>query len=135
MDLLLPPVRAGQPGAFYTVVCAVSGVGILDLRPERTMSVTAASDRGVAGLLKDAERGEDIIVERHGRAVAAVVSVERFAEINNLRADLTAAALILARELTDTGRRTDLDDAIAAFGFDRAELESELDADITAGRE
>ena len=46
-----------------------------------------------------------------------------------------AASLVLARELTDAGNRTDLDDAIAAFGFDRAELEAELDADIAAGRE
>lgn len=110
-------------------------MSILEFHPERTLSVTAASGRGVAGLVKDAERGEDIIVERHGRAVAAVISVEHFAELNTLRADLTAAALVLARELTDTGHRTDLDDAIAAFGFDRAELEAELDADVAADRE
>ncbi len=102
-------------------------------RPERTLSVTAASGRGVAGLLKDAERGEDIIVERHGRAVAAVISIKHFDELNVLRDDLTAAALVLAREITDTGDRTDLDDAIAAFGFDRAQLEAELVADIAAG--
>lgn len=108
---------------------------IADLHPERHMSVTAASGRGVAGLVKDAEGGEDIIVERHGRAVAAVISVDHFTELHTMRADLTAAALVLARELTDSGRRTDLDDAISAFGFDRAELEAELDADIAAGRE
>lgn len=102
---------------------------------ERTLSVTAATGRGVAGLVKDAERGEDIIVERHGRAVAAVISVDHFDELHRLRADLTAAALVLARELTDTGQRTDLDHAIAGLGFDRAELEAELDADIAAGRE
>lgn len=106
-----------------------------DVHPERTLSVTAATGRGVAGLVKDAERGEDIVVERHGRAVAAVISVEHFEELNRVRADLTAAALVLARELTDSGDRTDLNDAIAAFGFDRAELEAELDADIAAGRE
>lgn len=106
-----------------------------DVHPERTLSVTAATGRGVAGLVKDAERGEDIIVERHGRAVAAVISVEHFDELQRVRADLTAAALVLARELTDTGNRTDLNDAIATFGFDRAELEAELDADIAAGRE
>jgi len=106
-----------------------------DVHPERTLSVTAATGRGVAGLVKDAERGEDIIVERHGRAVAAVISVEHFDELHRVRADLTAAALVLARELTDTGNRTDLNDAIATFGFDRAELEAELEADITAGRE
>lgn len=106
-----------------------------DLHPERTLSVTAATGRGVAGLVKDAERGEEIIVERHGRAVAAVISMEHFDELNRVRADLTAAALVLARELTDTGNRVDLNHAIAAFGFDRADLEAELDADIAAGRE
>ncbi|MGL5864815.1 MAG: type II toxin-antitoxin system prevent-host-death family antitoxin [Dermatophilaceae bacterium] len=102
---------------------------------ERQISVTAATARGVAGLVKDAERGEDIIVERHGRAVAAVVSMEHFDELHRLRADLVAASLILARELSDTGNRTDLDDAIVALGFDRAELEAELTADIAADRE
>lgn len=106
-----------------------------DAHPERTLSVTEATGRGVAGLVKDAERGEDIIVERHGRAVAAVISVEHLDELHRVRADLTAAALLLARELTDTGNRTDLSDAIAAFGFDRAELAAELAADIAAGRE
>lgn len=106
-----------------------------DLHPERTLSVTAATGRGVAGLVKDAERGEDTIVERHGRAVAAIIAVEQFDELQRVRADLTAAALVLAREFTDTGDRVDLNDAITAFGFDRAELESELDADIAAGRE
>lgn len=121
---------------FWRVFYTVSGMTIFaDVHPERTLSVTAATGRGVAGLVKDAERGEDIIVERHGRAVAAVISVEHFEELHRLRTDLTAAALVLARELTDTGDRTDLNDAIAAFGFDRAELEAELDADIAAGRE
>lgn len=107
----------------------------VDLRPERTLSVTAATGRGVAGLVKDAERGEDIIVERHGRAVAAVISVKHLDELQRIRADLTAASLVLARELSDTGHRTELDEAIAVFGFDRAELEAELDADVAAGRE
>lgn len=103
-------------------------------RVERTLSVTAASSRGVAGLVKDAERGEDIVVQRHGRPVAAVISVDQLDELNRLRGDLLAASLILARQLSDSGNRTDLDDAIATLGFDRAELEAELDADVAAGR-
>jgi prevent-host-death family protein len=106
-----------------------------DAQSERSLSVTAATGRGVAGLVKDAERGEDFIVVRHGRAVAAVISVSHFDELRRVRADLTAATLVLARELSDTGNRTDLNAAIAALGFDRAELESEFDADIAAGRE
>jgi prevent-host-death family protein len=120
---------------FYTVFCTVWVMTIFaDAHTERTLSVTAASGRGVAGLVKDAEHGDDIIVERHGRAVAAVVSIDHLDEIRRVRADLTAAALVLSRELADTGNRTDLNDAIAAFGFDRSELEAELAADLAAGR-
>ena len=108
---------------------------LVDRHPERTLSVTAATSRGVAGLVKDAEYGEETIVERHGRAVAAVISMEHLDELHRVRADLVTASLVLARELFDTGIRTELDDAIAAFGFDRTELESEFDADIAAGRE
>lgn len=106
-----------------------------DIHAERTLSVTAATGRGVAGLVKDAEHGEDIIVERHGRAVAAVISIDHLDKLRRVRSDLTAASLVLARELSDTGNRTDLDDALAAFGMNRAELEAELDADLAAGRE
>jgi len=104
-------------------------------RPERTVSVSAATGRGVAGLVKDAEHGEDVIIERHGRPVAAVVSIEHFDEIQDIRADLNSAALVLARELSDPGDRSSLDQAIESFGFDRAKLEAELDADLSAGRE
>jgi prevent-host-death family protein len=106
-----------------------------DAHPERILSVTEAAGRGVAGLVKDAEHGEDIIVERHGHPVAAVVSVDHLDELRRLRSDLAGAALVLARELTDTGHRTNLDDAIAAFGLDRTELEAELADDLAAGRE
>lgn len=121
---------------FCAVFCIVFGMAIFaDVYPELTLSVTAATGRGVAGLVKDAERGEDIIVERHGRAVAAIISVEHFDELHRVRVDLAAAALVLAREFTDTGNRVALNDVITAFGFDRAELEAELDADIAAGHE
>jgi len=99
---------------------------------EHSMSVSAANERGVSRLLRDAEDGRDVIVERHGRPVAAIVGIRRFAELIELEADLRSAALVLTRTMTDTGARTDLDAVIAAFGFDRVELESELDADLAA---
>jgi hypothetical protein len=49
--------------------------------------------------------------------------------------DLRDIALSLTRAATDSGAGVGLDEAIAAFGFDRAELEAELDADLAAGRE
>src|SRR3954454_22259552 len=98
------------------------------------VSVTEAAKCGVPRLVKDVELGEDIVVERHSKAVAAVVSMRHLGELRRLEADLREAALLLSRAATDTGHRTDLDEALNAFGFDRAELEAELDADLAAGR-
>jgi antitoxin (DNA-binding transcriptional repressor) of toxin-antitoxin stability system len=99
-----------------------------------TVSVTEASERGVSAIVRAAGEGHDIVVERHGKAIAAVVGMRRLGELAELEADLRSAALVLTRLATDDGRRTDLDDVIAALGFDRAELEAELDADLAAGR-
>ena len=101
----------------------------------RTVSVTAATTRGVAGLIKDAEAGQAVIVSRHGKPVAAVVSTRHLDAIRHLEADLRDTALVLIRVATDTGVRGNLDDTITALGFNRADLEAELDADLAAGRE
>jgi prevent-host-death family protein len=101
---------------------------------ERSMSVTAASERGVSGLLKVAESGTDIVVERHGHPVAAIVSMRHLNELAALEADLRSAALVLARAATDDGQRTDLDGIITTLGFNRSELETELDAELAAER-
>lgn len=74
------------------------------------------------------------MVERHGKAVAAVVSMRHLEEIRELESDLRDAVLLLARAATDTGRRTDVDSAIRSLGLDRGELESELAADLAADR-
>lgn len=97
--------------------------------------MTDAAARGVAGLIKDAEAGADIIVSRRGKPVAAVISTKQLEQLRSLEGDLRDAAMVIIRAATDTGRRSSLDDAIAAFGFSRAELEAELDADLAAGRE
>lgn len=98
------------------------------LHDRHQMSVSDATRRGVSGLLADAESGQDIIVARHAKPVAAVVSMQRFGELQALEEDLRDLALVLTRVATDTGRRTSLDDALAAFGTTRAELE-DLDDD------
>jgi prevent-host-death family protein len=109
-------------------------MSMLDI-PTRVLSVTEASSRGVAGLLKDSEHGADTVVERHGRPVAAVVSIQHFSELRELEQDLRSAALVLSRAATDNGRRTGLDDVIAAFGFTRGELQQERRDEAVAGRE
>ena len=100
----------------------------------RHVSVTEAAGRGVAGLVREASTG-DVVVTRHGRPVAAVVSTRRLEELHHLEEQLRDAALALLRAATDSGVRTSLDVAIAEFGFDRDELEAELDADLAAGQE
>lgn len=94
------------------------------------LSVTEAAAKGVPALLRQAERGEGVVVARRGVPVACLVSMDRLREMDDLEADLRDTALVLARMLGDTGTRLELDDAITALGFDRSDLERELAAQI-----
>jgi prevent-host-death family protein len=93
----------------------------------RELSVTEATQRGVAGLVADAEDGSDLVVTRRNRPVAAVVSMARLAELERAAADLRDLALVLARAVTDKGRRTSLDDVLEAFGHTRESLDGLAD--------
>lgn len=98
----------------------------------QTLTVTAASSIGVSGLLRRAEAGGDIVVERHGEAVAAVIGMDRLNQIRDIEADLRTAALVLTRVATDNGNRTSLDEIIARFGLTRDELVADLALDPDA---
>jgi prevent-host-death family protein len=86
------------------------------------LSVTEATQRGVAGLVADAERGADIVVTRRNQPVAVVLSMQRLAELDQVADDLRDLALVIARSVTDSGQRTSLDDVLAAFGHTRESL-------------
>lgn len=94
------------------------------LREPHQLSVTEAAQRGVAGLVSEAEQGSDVIVTRRQQPVVAVVSMRRLDEIDEAVADLRDLALVLARTATDSGRRTTFDDVLAAFGHTRESLEA-----------
>lgn len=98
-----------------------------------SITVTEASRLGVSDLVRRASQGHDIVVEKHGTPLAAVVGLARFAELEELEADLRSAALVLSRLATDSGVRIGLDEVIDSLGFNRADLEAELDADLRAG--
>jgi prevent-host-death family protein len=98
------------------------------LHNPRELTVTEAAQRGVAGLVADAERGSDLVVTRRHHPVAAVVGIARIAELEEAAADLRDLALVLARAATDTGRRTSLDEVLAAFGHTRESLDALPDA-------
>jgi antitoxin (DNA-binding transcriptional repressor) of toxin-antitoxin stability system len=86
------------------------------------VTVTEATQRGVAGLVADAERGADLVVTRHRQPVAVVVGMRRFAELERAEADIRDLALVLARAVTDSGRRTSFGDVLAAFGHTEESL-------------
>lgn len=98
------------------------------------LTITEASRAGISALVASAEAGNDIPLSRHGKVVAEVVSAEEICSLRRDRDTLRDAALVMARFATDTGIRTDLDQAMESFGFTRAELEAEIAADIAAGR-
>jgi prevent-host-death family protein len=79
------------------------------------LSVTEAGRRGVARLVADAAHGDEVVVQRHGTPVAAVVGIERLRELEALRDDVRDLALALARQADDDQHRTSLGDAIQAF--------------------
>lgn len=99
-----------------------------------SMTITQAARAGVSAIVASAEEGHDVALSRHGKVVAEVVSAEEIASLRHDRETLRDAALAMARFATDSGVRTDLDNAMEAFGFTREELEAELAADIAAGR-
>ncbi|MEV7229401.1 hypothetical protein AB0M79_20595 [Polymorphospora sp. NPDC051019] len=92
------------------------------LHEPHELSVTEAAQRGVAGLVADAEGGSDVVVTRRQRPVAAVVGIQRLTEIENTLSDLNDLALVLARAATDSGRRTSFDDVLSAYGHTRESL-------------
>ena len=110
------------------------GMSLPSFSRSPSIPVSEASRRGIAGLIKDAEAGEDVVLARHGRPVAAVVSARQLDRLRALEGELRDAALVIVRAATDTGIRASLDQAMEAFGLDRAELEAELDADLAPRR-
>lgn len=86
---------------------------------DESLSVTEASRRGVARLVADAAHGTEVVIERHGVPLAAVVGHERYLELVQLRADLRDLALVVGRAADDDGTRHALDDVVAAFGAAR----------------
>ena len=80
-----------------------------------SVSVTEAGRRGIARLVADAAHGDEVVVERHGNAVAAVVGIERLRELEALCDDVRDLALALARTADDDRHRTGLAEAMEAY--------------------
>ena len=89
------------------------------------ISISEATRRGVSRLASDAASGREQILLRNNKPVAAVVGMDRLAELDELHRleeDLLDVTLATVRMLTDEGKRHSLDDVLEHFGYTRADL-------------
>jgi prevent-host-death family protein len=95
------------------------------IETEDLISISDANKLGVSALVREAEEGRDRIVLRNNKAVAVVMSVERFERLQQLQDDLIDITLATSRMMTTSEHRHTLDDVLEHFGYSREEL-SEL---------
>jgi prevent-host-death family protein len=91
------------------------------------VSISDANRLGVSALIRQAEAGRDQVLVRNSRPVAAVVSMGRLEEIQQLEEDLADVSLLAARMLFAGVQRHSLDDVLARFGYTRDQLRSSPD--------
>lgn len=86
------------------------------------ISISEANRLGVSGLVKAAEAGRERVVLRNNKPVAAIVSVRRLEQLQQLEDDMVDISLAAARMLTADTRRSPLDEVLDRFGASREQL-------------
>jgi antitoxin (DNA-binding transcriptional repressor) of toxin-antitoxin stability system len=86
------------------------------------ISITDANRKGISSLARDAEAGREQVLLRNNRPVAAIVSMRRLEELQQLEEDLLDVTLVAARMLTTAPARHSLDEILSQFGYSRDEL-------------
>lgn len=86
------------------------------------ISISDASKLGISAIIRAAEAGREQVVLRNNKPVAAIVSIHRLDELEQLQDDLLDVALTTARMLTAGPERHDLDAVLAQFGYTRDQL-------------
>jgi prevent-host-death family protein len=86
------------------------------------ISISDANKLGVSALVREAEAGQERIVLRNNKPVAAVVSMKRLEQLQQLEEDILDVSLGAARMLTTGPRRHALDEVLAQFGYTREQL-------------
>lgn len=86
------------------------------------LSISDASKLGVSALIREAEAGRERVLLRNNKPVAAVVSMQRLEELEQLEEDLLDFSLAAARMLTTGADRHSLDEILAQFGYTREQL-------------
>lgn len=91
---------------------------------ENLISVTDAGKLGISALVREAAEGHERVLVRNNKAVAVVMSMERFEQLQQLQDDLIDITLAAARVLTAGTKRYSLDEVLEQFGYTREELAS-----------
>ena len=86
------------------------------------LSITDANRLGISQLVHRAEQGLEPVLLRNNKPVAAVMSMERLEELQQLEEDLLDISLTTARMLTTEATRHTLDDVLNQFGYTREQL-------------
>ncbi len=86
------------------------------------ISISDASKLGVSALVREAEAGHEQVVLRNNKPVAAVVSMKRLEQLQQLQEDLLDVSLAAARMLTTGPDRHSLDEVLGQFGYSREQL-------------
>src|SRR5436309_4639127 len=94
-------------------------------RKDDFISVTDASRRGLSALVRDVEAGQQRILMRNNRPVAAVISIERLERLRDVEDTLLDVTLLTTRMLTATGRSHTLDEVLAHLRLTRVVLLAE----------
>lgn len=89
------------------------------------ISVTEAGRLGISALVKAAEQGEQRVLMKNNKPVAAVVGIETLERAEELEERILDVSLALTRLLTTEDRRHSLDDVLDRFGFTREDLEED----------
>jgi antitoxin (DNA-binding transcriptional repressor) of toxin-antitoxin stability system len=95
------------------------------LDSKELISVTEAGKLGISALVKVAERGEQRVLMKNNKPVAAIVGIEALERNEALEERLLDVSLALTRLLTTSERRHSLGDVLDRFGFTREELEED----------
>src|SRR3972149_5378764 len=86
------------------------------------ISISDANKIGISGLAREAEAGHEKVLLRNNKPIAAVVSIRRLEELQQLQEDLLDMSVAAARALTTGPRRHSLDDVLAQLGYTREQL-------------
>lgn len=86
------------------------------------VSITDANKIGISALIREAKAGHDPVVLRNNKPVAAVVSMKKLEQLQQLEEDLLDVSLAAARMLTSGPERYSLDEVLAHFGYTREQF-------------